>query len=335
MKRKYPRYCRSFVDRHGGTRFYFHRAGGKNIPLPGLPWSPTFMAAYEIALNGSIAVKSKPGSVDAVVLEYLMSPGFANGLADNTRKTRRAILTRFAKEYGYLPIAQMDGIGLQKILSKMTPAVQRGFKKAMRGFVAHCLSHRLMRYDPFMGVKLSKMKNTGGIHTWTEDEIAQYEQRHPSGSKARLALELLLQTGHARSDVVRMGRQHIKNGVLSMRRLKTDVAFDIPVLPGLAREIELHPKDQMTFLMTEYGKPFKAGGFGHWFRDRCDEAGLRQCSAHGLRKASAVRHALRGATAPELMAWHGWKTLTEAQRYVEAANRIRLAEAAGAKMNKE
>ena len=36
-----------------------------------------------------------------------------------------------------------------------------------------------------------------------------------------------------------------------------------------------------------------------------------------------------------MMAWHGWKTLTEAQRYVEAANRIRLAEAAGAKMNKE
>jgi hypothetical protein len=154
MKRKYPRYCRSFVDCHGGTRYYFHRAGGKNIPLPGLPWSPTFMAAYEIALNGSVAVKAKPGSVDAVVLEYLISPGFASGLADNTRKTRRAILTRFAKEYGHLPIAQMDGVGLQKILSKMTPAVQRGFKKAMRGFIAHCLSHRLMRYDPFLGVKL-------------------------------------------------------------------------------------------------------------------------------------------------------------------------------------
>src|SRR5215831_19079064 len=98
MKRKYPRYCRSFVDRHGGTRFYFHRAGGKNIPLPGLPWSPTFMAAYETALNGSIAVKAKPGSVDAVVLEYLMSPGFANGLADNTRKTRRAILFRSQRQ---------------------------------------------------------------------------------------------------------------------------------------------------------------------------------------------------------------------------------------------
>jgi hypothetical protein len=26
----------------------------------------------------------------------------------------------------------------------------------------------------------------------------------------------------------------------------------------------------MTFLETEYGKPFTAAGFGNWFRDRCD-----------------------------------------------------------------
>jgi hypothetical protein len=51
-----------------------------------------------------------------------------------------------------------------------------------------------------------------------------------------------------------------------------------------------------------------------------------------LRKASAVRHALNGATAPELMAWHGWKTIGEAQRYIEEANRIRLAESAGARL---
>ncbi|WP_256570627.1 MULTISPECIES: hypothetical protein [unclassified Bradyrhizobium] len=42
MKRRYPKYCRSFIDRHGHPRHYYHR-GGKNIPLPGLPWSPEFM----------------------------------------------------------------------------------------------------------------------------------------------------------------------------------------------------------------------------------------------------------------------------------------------------
>jgi integrase len=150
-------------------------------------------------------------------------------------------------------------------------------------------------------------------------------KRDTCGTKARLALELLLQTGAARCDIVRMGRQLVRNGTLSMRRQKTDVQFDIPLLQSLVVELELHAKDQMTFLMTEQGKPFTAAGFGNWFRERCNEAGLPKCAAHGLRKAAAVRHALNGATAPELMAWFGWRTVGEAQRYCEAANRIKLA----------
>ena len=145
-------------------------------------------------------------------------------------------------------------------------------------------------------------------------------------------MELLLQTGHARVDVVKMGPQHVRNGVLSMRRQKTDVAFDIPVLPELTAELARHPVTGLAYMMTEWGKPFSAVGFGKKFRKWCREANLPQCSPHGLRKASAVRHALNGATAPELMAWHGWKTISEAQRYIEEANRLKLAQSAGAKM---
>ncbi|MCP3466452.1 MULTISPECIES: hypothetical protein [unclassified Bradyrhizobium] len=57
---------------------------------------------------------------------------------------------------------------------------------------------------------------------------------------ARLALELILQTGHARADAVRMGRQHVKSGKLSMRRQKTGVQFDIPLPPELVAELALH-----------------------------------------------------------------------------------------------
>jgi integrase len=84
-------------------------------------------------------------------------------------------------------------------------------------------------------------------------------------------------------------------------------------------------------LVTEQGRAFTAASFGNWFAARCVEAGVPG-RAHGLRKASAVRHALNGTTAPELMAWFGWKTIGEAQRYIEEANRVRLAENAGAKI---
>ena len=97
---------------------------------------------------------------------------------------------------------------LQAVLSHKTPAAQRNFKKAMRGFLDFCMAQNLIKVDPLAGTKLSKMK-TLGHHTWTDEEIAKYQAHHAPGTKARRALELLLQTGHARADVVRMGPQHV------------------------------------------------------------------------------------------------------------------------------
>lgn len=277
------------------------------------------------------AKRTKPGTINAALIGYYQSIEFTETLARSTQQNRRAILEAFRVEHGDKRVALMHATALQNIVNRKRPAAQRNFKKAMRGFIDHCMSRNLIKVDPLEGMKFSKMK-TKGHHTWTEEEIAQYQKRHASGTKARLALELLLQTGHARADVVRMGRQHVRNGKLSMRRQKTNVQFDIPMLPDLANEIDLHPKTDLAYLVTEHGKPFTAAGFGNKFREWCDQAELHHCSAHGLRKASAVRHALNGASAFELMAWHGWKTIGEAQRYVDEANRIRLAESAGAKM---
>jgi hypothetical protein len=51
---KLPKYVRGFQDRHGKPRFYFRRKGYKSLPLPGLPWSPEFMKAYEAATSGML-----------------------------------------------------------------------------------------------------------------------------------------------------------------------------------------------------------------------------------------------------------------------------------------
>jgi integrase len=139
-----------------------------------------------------------------------------------------------------------------------------------------------------------------------------------------LALALLLYTGQRRGDVVRLGRQHIRNGVLSIKQSKTGAQVDLPVLPELQAALDLTPIG-MTFLVTGRGIPFTPDGFGFWFRQCCTEAGLKGLSAHGLRKAAATRLAERGATAHELMAVFGWSTLREAERYTRAANRKALA----------
>jgi hypothetical protein len=44
-------YIHEFIDRHGKVRRYVRRPGRKRVPLPGLPGSEEFMAAYQLALD--------------------------------------------------------------------------------------------------------------------------------------------------------------------------------------------------------------------------------------------------------------------------------------------
>src|SRR3546814_7190772 len=110
-----------------------------------------------------------------------------------------------------------------------------------------------------------------GFHTWTEEEIAQFEAYHPIGTNARLAMALMLYTGQRKSDAVKMGWQHVKGDRIAVCQDKTGALVDIPIHPELKRVLEGTPRQNMTFLVTEYGKPFTANGFGNWMRDRRSE----------------------------------------------------------------
>jgi integrase len=169
-------------------------------------------------------------------------------------------------------------------------------------------------------------RKAAGFHTWTEDEIAQFEAHYPIGSRARLALALLLYTAQRRSDVVKMGRQHIRNGVAHVRQQKTGAMLAIPVHPALQAVLDATPSEHLTFLTTAYGKPFTAAGFSFWFRARCDAAGLpKHCAAHGLRKAACRRLAEAGCSANVIASISGHTTLHEVSRYTRAADQERMA----------
>jgi integrase len=186
--------------------------------------------------------------------------------------------------------------------------------------------------NPAASVRRPKENPNGGYHSWTLEEVAQYEQHHPIGTKARLALALFLFTGQRRSDVVLFGRQHVKNGILSFTQQKNKnrkpVTLQLPILAALQSIIDASPCGDLTFLVTEFGKPFDAAGFGNKMRQWCNEAGLPHCTAHGLRKAGAVIAAHNGATPHQLMAIFGWSTLKQAEHYTKAADQKRIAQSA-------
>jgi integrase len=202
--------------------------------------------------------------------------------------------------------------------------------KALRQVFGWALCEEIdgVERNPARDVPYLKAK-PGGFHSWSVEEVEKFEARHPIGSKARLALALLLYTGQRRSDVILFGKQHVREGWLKFTQRKNmrnrPVTLELPILPALQRIINATPTGDMTFLLTDLGRPFTGAGFGNKMRQWCDEAGLDHCSAHGLRKAGAVIAAENGATPHQLMSVFGWLSLKQAELYTRAAQQKRLA----------
>jgi integrase len=334
LKTRLP-YVHEYRDRHGTVRRYFRKRGHPRVALKGRPGSPEFITAYNAAL-ASLAVhevgqdRSAPGTVGTAIAAYYRDNSFL-ALASSTQKMRRAILERFREEHGKKRLALMERTHVAKILGAKKPFAARNWLKTLRGLMDFAVAVGLRTNDPTVGIEPAKGR-AGRIHTWSEPEIAQYEACHPIGSRARLAMALLLYTGQRRSDVVRMGPQHVRGGRISVRQQKTGTTLEIPLHPRLAEILAASPPGNLAFLVTSTGAPFSAAGFGNLIREWCDEAGLPQCSAHGLRKAQCRRLAEAGCTAPEIAAVSGHKSLSEVQRYIEKANQAILASAAIAKL---
>jgi integrase len=332
---KLPKYVQHWVDHAGRARCYFRRRGFPRVRLAGLPWSPSFMAAYEAALTGprtAIGVgRIKPGSVAAVVAEYFDSQQFFASKSAGTQRMRRGILERFRAAYGDRPFALLPAEWIEALLDAKPPHAARSWLVTLRSLCQFAVKRGWLRADPTANIKLRPIKGDG-FHTWTDDEIAQFEAHHAIGSKPRLALALLLYTSQRRGDVIRIGRQHIRDGVLTVKQEKTGITLAIPVHPHLQAVLDATPNEHLTFLTTTTGKPYGGNHLSESFREWCNAAGLpKHCTAHGLRKAACRRLAEAGCSANEIASISGHASLDEVARYTKAADQARLARNALAK----
>ena len=327
-------YIHEFIDRTGAPRHYFRRFG-KRIALPGLPGSEEFMDAYQRALASQyVAVsenRTKPDTVSAAIAGYFTSLSFRS-LALRTQAERRLILERFRKEHGDKRIATLPQAFIVSMLNKMRPFAAQGWLKALRALAQFAVAEKMLAADPTLGIKLPRVKSNG-FHTWDEIEIARYEEAHAIGTKARLAFALLLYTAQRRSDVIRMGRQHVHKGSLTVVQQKTRTPLKLPMHPALLAVLDATPNNHLTFLVSKSGQPYAANDFSEQFRAWCNDAGLpKACTAHGLRKAACRRLAESGCSASEIMSISGHKSLAEVQRYVAEAEQERMARNAMARI---
>jgi integrase len=253
---------------------------------------------------------------------------------DSSAWERLSAATKRDRTYTYNAVAgRAGGAALSEITQKTiqqglegrvkNPFAANNFLKAMRSLFQWAKKAQHMESDPTQGVTGFPSK-TDGIHCWTEEEIARFEDRWPIGTRERLALALLLYTGLRRGDAAMVGRQHVRDGVIALRTEKLSMQVTIPILPGLAKIINASPTGDLAFIATRAGKPMTKASFGIWFREACKAAGVPG-SAHGLRKAGATRAANNGATVAQLEAIFGWNGGRMASLYTRQADRVRLA----------
>jgi integrase len=205
---------------------------------------------------------------------------------------------------------------------------RRHLLNALRALCAFAVDLEMIDANPCDGIKLGKKPKTEGFATWSMDAINRYRDHWPIGTKQRLAIEILFNTALRRSDAVRLGREHVSAGKFRIQPIKTinttGVWVTMPVHEDLQAAIDAMPAAGTTFLQTSFGEPFSVAGFGNWFRDQVDAAGLTGLSAHGVRKAHLTELAMRGANPNTVMAAGGHVDIREVQIYTAAADRVRL-----------
>lgn len=329
-------------DRRGNKRLFVRRHGRK-IRLREKPGTPEFLAAYAAACdalaNPSDGARktrqSAPhGSFSWVAARYFAGRAFKD-LDAKSRQARRSSIEdalrekhKSGNEMGAIPARALNASHVQFLVEcKDTPGAAQNRHKHLSAMFGWAVENQMMTTNPARDVRKPKLTSEG-FYTWTDADVAKFEERHPIGTKARLALALMLYTGMRRGDVVKIGRPHVKGGNLVFTPSKTAKvraeASVKPILPELAQIIAASPTGDMTFLVTDYGIPFTAAGFGGRFRKWCDEAGLPQCTAHGLRKAGATRAAEAGASDRQLMALFDWASSAQATIYTRKADKARM-----------
>jgi integrase len=337
-------------DRHGNNRLYVRR-NGHRIRIREATGTPEFARAYAAAVEaltrplttaGRQAERQATGTLGWLAMKYFTSEEF-KALNPDSQLTRRRVIEGCLVEphtendpdpMHNCPLQFLTPVKIKRLrdLKVGRPGAANNRRKYLSAMFGWAIEAELLKTNPARDVRRQKYA-TSGFYTWSLSDITAFENRHPIGSKGRLALALLLYLGVRKGDVVRLGQGNVHgadgNRTIKFTPNKTrhqrTTESEKPLLPILEQVIAASPCGTTTFLETDFGKPFTAKGFGNWFRKRCDEAGLPKCSAHGLRKNGATLCAERGATEHQLMAIFDWSTPAQAATYTRAARRKVLA----------
>ena len=294
MPRPRPPFLHRQQTRHGNFVWYVRRGQGKRTRLRAEYGTEAFWNEYHAAVSGQPVKpveRVSSASLQWLYERYRETTAWAD-LSPATRRQRENIFDGVLKTAGREPFKGITRATIEqgKDRRRETPSQARNFLDAMRGLFRWAYAAGHVTVDPTQGVANPKrLGGSEGFPVWSEDDVARYQAKWSLGTRERVWLDVLLYTGLRRGDAVRIGRQHVRDGIATIKTEKTGVEVSIPILPVLATTLAAGPTGDLAFICGESGRPLTKESFGNMFREACRKAGVDK-SAHGVRKKIGRAH---------------------------------------------
>jgi integrase len=254
MPRPRPPHLRHETTRHGKRVWYVRKDDGPRIRLKGDYGTDEFWSQYHAAVNGEQPAqrgKASTGSLAWLIERYRETPAWMS-LSLATRRQRENILKQVIESAGRSSYTKITGkdIAAGRDRRGKTPFQARHFLDTMRGLFAWAKEAGFVTDNPAGDVSYPKLRSGEGFPVWTEDDVAAYETRWPLGTRQRVWIAVLLYTGLRRGDAVRLGRQHVRDGIATLRTEKTNTDVHLPILPELQEAIDHGPTGDLAFISS-------------------------------------------------------------------------------------
>lgn len=227
-----------FCDRHGHMRYSYRVGKGPRTPIVGKFGSDEFMASYMAIANGLtgadrpvVALRSTGRSVAMLIAHYKANNlQFKANRDGTTKKGYTSRLKAMDRDYGDYAVSNLTRERIIEWLDEYDdkPGAGLDTHKKLKILIKHAMDIGWMTGDPMVGLKRPK---GGSIRPWTEDEVEQFKERWPLGTRQHLAMTLTEFLGQRRSDTHRMGWHDInpRTGRIKVVQQKTDAKLEIPI----------------------------------------------------------------------------------------------------------
>ena len=252
MPRPRPPNLHRETTRHGVTVWYVRIGKGARVRIRGAYGTPEFEAEYQAAIRGNApqpAATAVKGSLDWLWMLYRQTTTWAD-LSIATRRQRENIMRQVLATGGNKPLSAISGKAIDAGIQRRKLYAARHFVDTLHGMFKWAVKAQHVTVDPTIGRAVPKPK-TKGFPVWTEDELEQYEARWPIGTRERVMFGVFCFTGLRRGDAARLGRQHIRNGVITIDTEKTGTRVTIPVLPELAEILAVGPLGELSIIASK------------------------------------------------------------------------------------